>query len=100
MSSFAVVMVLLLAVSASPLAAQANTDCGKAYKSFWQGLEHEPVATLSADQLAAISRMALDAYDACLAGDEHEANALFGRIALWDGRRDQSTGPFNPNLPE
>lgn len=100
MSRFAVATVLLLVMSASSLAAQVNFNCGEAYKSFWQGLEHERVATLSAEQLAAISRMALDAYDACLAGEEREAKALFARMALWDGRRDRSTGPFNPNLPE
>ena len=100
MSRFAFVTVLAIIVSASSASAEVNADCGKTYKSFWEGLEHQRIATLSAEQLAAISRMALDAYDTCQAGDEREAKALFTRIALWDGRRDQSTGPFNPNLPE
>ncbi len=100
MSRLARLIALALAVSAGSVSARASIDCGKAYKDFWQGLDRERFAMLSAEQVAGISRMALDAYDACLAGDEHEANALFGRIALWDGRRDQSTGPFNPNLPE
>jgi hypothetical protein len=99
MSRF-VVTVLAITLSASSASAEANIDCGKTYKSFWEGFGHERMATLPAEQLAAISRMALEAYDTCQAGDEREAKALFTRIALWDGRRDQSTGPFNPNLPE
>jgi hypothetical protein len=43
--------------------------------------------------------MALRAYDACEAGDRREANALFERLAVLDGQRDKSTGPFNPNMP-
>ena len=100
MPRFAFVIVLAIIVSASSASGEVNTDCGKTYKSFWEGFEHERMATLSAEQLAAISRMALEAYDTCQAGDEREAKALFTRIALRDGSRDQSTGPFNPNLPE
>jgi hypothetical protein len=100
MYRFAFVIVLAIFVSASSASGEANADCGKTYKSFWEGFEPKRIATLSAEQLAAISRMALVAYDTCQAGDEREAKALFTRIALWDGRRDQSTGPFNPNLPE
>jgi hypothetical protein len=96
MTRFAFVTVLAITLSAS----SASADCGKTYKSFWEGLHHKRIATLSAEQLAAISRMALDAYDACQAGNERQARALFARIALRDGRRDQSTGPYNPNLPE
>jgi hypothetical protein len=35
---------------------------------------------ISAAQLAGVSRMALRAYDACQAGDELDANALFRRL--------------------
>ena len=37
-------------------------------------------ARISAEQLAGVSRMALRAYDACQAGDEQDAKALFKRL--------------------
>lgn len=100
MSRLARLIALALAVSAGSVSARATIDCGKAYKEFWQGLERKRFAMLPAEQLAGISRMALDAYDACQAGDEHEAKSLFARIALRDNHPDHSTGPFNPNPPD
>ena len=35
---------------------------------------------MPAEQLAGVSRMALRAYDACEAGDEQDAKALFDRL--------------------
>jgi hypothetical protein len=81
------------------LAGPAVADCGTDLKSFWDKLEHRKYTGLSPAQLAALSRMALLAYDACLAGDQREAQRLFGKLAFLDGQRDQSTGPFNPNSP-
>ena len=52
-------------------------DCGKAYKGFWEKLEREKYAKISPEQLAGVSRLALRAYDACQAGDELDAKALF-----------------------
>jgi anti-sigma-K factor RskA len=58
----------------------AAMDCGGLYKDFWRNLDHEKYARISAEQLAGVSRMALRAYDACQAGDELDANAVFGRL--------------------
>ena len=70
-----------LAVLAAPAAmAQDKLDCGKAYKGFWDKLEREKYAKISPEQLAGVSRMALRAYDACQAGDELDAKALFERL--------------------
>ena len=70
-----------LAVLAAPVAiAQDKLDCGKAYKGFWDKLEREKYAKISPEQLAGVSRMALRAYDACQAGDELDAKALFERL--------------------
>jgi len=55
-------------------------DCSRLYKVFWGKLENDKYARISADQLAGVSRMALRAYDACQAGDELDANALFRRL--------------------
>jgi hypothetical protein len=55
-------------------------DCSRLYKEFWGKLEDNNYARISAEQLAGVSRMALRAYDACQAGDELDANALFKRL--------------------
>ena len=52
-------------------------DCGGLYKDSWRKLDREKYAEVSAEQLG---RMALRAYDACQAGDEPDADALFGRL--------------------
>ena len=56
-------------------------DCGRLYKDFWEKLEKESHAKISAEQLAGVSRMALRAYDACQAGDELDAKALFDKLS-------------------
>ena len=58
----------------------ARMDCSRLYKEFWTNLGHDKYAKISAEQLAGISRMALRAYDACQAGDELDARALFERL--------------------
>ena len=87
---------LAVTVLANPVAAE---HCGTDFKGFWDKLERKNYAGISAEQLAGISRMALRAYDACQAGDQREAKALFERLALLHDERDRSTGPYNPNLP-
>ena len=70
-----------LAVLASPVAlAQGKMDCGKAYKGFWDKLDRERYAKIAPEQLAGVSRLALRAFDACQAGDELDAKALFERL--------------------
>jgi len=75
--------VLALAVVAAPLAASAQTkmDCSRLYKDFWEKFDKEKYAKVSAEQLAGVSRMALRAYDACQAGDELDAKALFDKLS-------------------
>lgn len=58
----------------------ATMDCSRLYKEFWGKLENDKYTRISAEQLAGVSRMALRAYDACQAGDESDANALFRRL--------------------
>ena len=59
----------------------AGMDCSRLFNEFWEGLEDEKYASIAAEHLAAVSRMALHAYDACQAGDELDANALFNRLS-------------------
>jgi len=72
--------VVALGLMAGAALAQGKMDCGKAYKGFWEKLDREKYAKISAEQLAGISRLALRAYDACQAGDEQDARALFERL--------------------
>jgi len=78
--------VLALAVVAAPglttvSVAQTKMDCSRLYKDFWEKYDREKYAKISAEQLAGVSRMALRAYDACQAGDELDAKALFDRLS-------------------
>ena len=77
--------VLALAVVATPAlttvaVAQTKMDCSRLYKDFWEKFDREKYAKISAEQLAGVSRLALRAYDACQAGDEQDAKALFKRL--------------------
>jgi hypothetical protein len=58
----------------------ASMDCGRLYKDFWEKFDRNTVARISADQLAGVSRMALRAHDACQAGDDQDAKALFDKL--------------------
>jgi len=69
-----------LGLIAGAALAQGKMDCGKAYKGFWEKLEREKYSKISPEQLAGVSRLALRAYDACQAGDEQDAKALFERL--------------------
>jgi len=62
----------------------AAMDCGALYKGFWGKLDREKYARIPAEQLAGVSRMALRAYDACQAGDQLDADSLFGRLQRID----------------
>src|SRR4249919_2123000 len=58
--------VVAVALSAPVMAA----DCAKDYKDFWQNLDRQKFAKMSAEQIADLSRTALRGYDACTSGDE------------------------------
>jgi hypothetical protein len=60
--------------------APARMNCGELYKDFWEKRDPQLYARISPEQLAGVSRMALRAYDACQAGDEQDAKALFDKL--------------------
>ena len=70
-----------LGVMAGAATAQTKMDCSRLYKDFLEKFDREKYAKISAEQLAGVSRMALRAYDACQAGDEQDARALFDRLS-------------------
>jgi hypothetical protein len=73
--------VVALGMMAGVATAQTKMDCSRMYKDFWEKLDQQKFAKISAEQLAGVSRMALRAYDACQAGDEQDARALFDRLS-------------------
>jgi opacity protein-like surface antigen len=89
---------MLAFVAAAALTSSAMAaDCAKDYKDFWENLDRSRFAKMSAQQIAALSRAALRAYDTCQAGDEQGAKAIFAKLPNWD--REGGPGPNNPNLP-
>ncbi len=62
------------------LQTDGRMDCGTLYKQFWEQRERQMYSRITPEQLAGVSRMALRAYDACLAGDEQDAKSLFDRL--------------------
>ena len=66
--------------SGRPTTLVSGMDCSRLYKDFWGKLDRQKYEQVSAERLAAVSRMALRAYDACQAGDEPDANVLFHRL--------------------
>jgi hypothetical protein len=76
-----VALAALAAPIATPVLAQTKMDCSRMYKDFWEKFDQQKYAKISAEQLAGVSRMALRAYDACQAGDEQDARALFDRLS-------------------
>jgi hypothetical protein len=77
----AVALATLAGPMGAPVVAQTKMDCSRLYKDFWEKFDRERFAKVSAEQLAGVSRMALRAYDACQAGDEQDAKALFDRLS-------------------
>ena len=66
MKRFVLAIVAVGALNAPAMAA----NCAKDYKDFWQNLDRERFAKMSAEQIADLSRTALRGFDACSAGDE------------------------------
>jgi hypothetical protein len=79
-SVIALVVLASPALVAGPALAQTKMDCSRLYKDFWEKFDREKFAKISAEQLSGVSRLALRAYDACQAGDELDAKALFERL--------------------
>ena len=66
MKCFALVIIAVGALSGPAMAA----NCAKDYKDFWDTIDREKSAKMSAEQYADLSRTALRGYEACTAGDE------------------------------
>jgi hypothetical protein len=67
-------------LTAVPTVAQTKMDCSRLYKDFWEKLDREKFAKISAERLAGVSRLALRAYDACQAGDDMDAKVQFDKL--------------------
>ena len=77
MKRFALAIIAAGALSAPAMAA----NCAKDYKDFWDNLDREKSAKMTADQFADLSRTALRGYDSCTAGDERfSADNFFKKL--------------------
>jgi hypothetical protein len=77
MKRFALAIIAVGALSAPAMAA----NCAKDYKDFWDNLDREKSAKMSAEQYADLSRTALRGYDSCSAGDERfTADSFFKKL--------------------
>jgi hypothetical protein len=68
---------------AGATSSQAALDCGALYKSALEKVHREEVGGLEPNKIAELHRLALRAYDACSAGDEFNARALFDELDRW-----------------
>ena len=72
--------VAALGLMAPAVSAQGNLDCDEAYKRYRETLKSEMHARTPPERLAALSRSALRAYEACRTGDVHDTKTLFERL--------------------
>jgi hypothetical protein len=80
MSKLALIGAAALAVVATGATSEADFDCHKAYKTFWERLQGDPPLKIPADLHVALTRKALRIYDACLTNDVENPRALFQRL--------------------
>ena len=69
-----------LGLMALAVSAQGNVDCEAAYQRYSQMLKSEKHANIPPERLAALSRKARRAYEACRTGDVNDTRALFDRL--------------------
>jgi hypothetical protein len=74
--------------------------CAKNYKDFWDNLDRQKSAKMSAEQFADLSRTALRGYDSCTAGDERFSATTFWKRLEAEGYSKASdilkSGAFDP----
>jgi hypothetical protein len=85
-----ILLAYVFILTATVALAQGKMNCTKTYldtiEKFFGSLHK-----ISPEELAGINRMALRAYDACQAGDDQDAKALFERLAkMAEARKDGS----------
>ena len=76
----ALIGIAALGVIAGGASAQGKMDCGALYMTAMQKFHQGKAATLPAEKVADINRIALRAFDACTAGDEFNAKTFFDML--------------------
>ena len=72
--------IIAIGLIAGSAVAQVRMDCNALYKGFWDKFIPSKYASVTAEEFANISRIALRAYDACQAGDEFNAKNFFDSL--------------------
>jgi len=73
--------IVAIGVMTGAALAQGKMDCNAMYKGFWDKFNATKHASVSAEELANVQRIALRFYDACQAGDEFNARAFFDNLS-------------------
>ena len=71
---------MALGLAAGAASAQAKLDCGKAYKGFWDKIGAREYAKNSTEAAGRRKPHGAAHLDACQAGDDQDARALFERL--------------------
>jgi hypothetical protein len=72
---------VVIGLMAGAALAQGKMDCNAMYKGFWDKFNATKHASVDAEELANVHRMALRFYDACQAGDEFNARSYFENLS-------------------
>ena len=96
MKRFALAIIAVGALSSPAM----SVNCAKDYKDFWDNLDRDKSAKMSAERYADLSRTALRGYEACTAGDERFTADNFFKKLQSDANSKASdifkSGAFDP----
>ena len=81
MQRFVLSGLVAIGLMAGAALAQGKMDCNAMYKGFWDKFNATKHASVSAEELANVQRIALRFYDACQAGDEFNASTFFNNLS-------------------
>ncbi len=70
--------------------AHAATDCIGKYDSFWEKMSQYGNAKPSTENVVAVNRAALRAYDACQSGDETSVREFWDKMSQYGNAKDDA----------
>jgi len=80
---------IMIAAFAAP-AAHAATDCSAKYDDFWEKMRQYGNAKPKTEDVVAVSRLGVRAFDACQAGDEVKFDDFWDKIKQYSNSKEDS----------
>ncbi|NJM34556.1 MAG: hypothetical protein HC850_07415 [Rhodomicrobium sp.] len=74
--------------------AHAATDCAAKYDGFWEKLMKYGAAKPTTEQVVAVNRAAIRAYDACQSGDETNVKEFWEKLSKYGAAKDDAKAFF------